>query len=188
MLGAARYRPGKEAHMTNFRRYYVPDSIVFITQVIYDRTPICGKDQHLQLLLSTLREVKRLHPFSMLAYVFLLDHFHLLIRPAGDCTFSAVMHSLKSNFTHAYKQSLGITGAMHFWQRRFWDHLIRSEEDFGRHLDYIHYNPVKHGLVPKPEQWAHSSFLQWKERGIYEDEWGWKAPEWLAENDWRHAD
>jgi putative transposase len=66
---------------------------------------------------------------------------------------------------------------MQFWQKRFWDHVIRDEVDFQRHLDYIHYNPVKHGLVIKPEDWAHSSFSAWKERDAYPDGWGWSEPQ-----------
>jgi putative transposase len=81
----------------NFRRYYVPNAIVFITQVVQDRAPIFGEEKHLELLRSTLRRVKELHPFSMLGYVFLPDHFHLMIKPTGSSTFSQIMHSLKPN-------------------------------------------------------------------------------------------
>lgn len=167
----------------DFRRYYIPNAIVFITQIVQDREPIFRNEDHVELLRSTLRRVKELHPFSMLGYVFLPDHFHLLIKPNGGSTFSQIMHSLKPNFTKAYKRTMGITGGMKFWQKRFWDHVIRDEMDFQRHLDYIHYNPVKHGLVTKPEDWAHSSFLVWKERGAYPDGWGWGVPHSLAEFD-----
>jgi putative transposase len=161
----------------NFRRYYVPNSIVFITQVVQDRKPVFRNEAHLELLRSTLRRVKELHPFSMLGYAFLPDHFHLLIKPTGDSNFSRIMHSLKPNFTKAYKRAIGITGSMKFWQKRFWDHIIRDEVDLRRHLDYVHYNPVKHGLVTKPEDWVHSSFLTWKKRGAYPDGWGWSEPQ-----------
>ncbi len=115
----------------------------------------------------------------MLGYVFLPDHLHLLMRPTGDSNFSQIMHSLKPNFTKAYKQSRGIKDSLSLWQRRFWDHVIRDPEDLERHLDYIHYNPVKHGLVTRPETWSQSSFLVWKERGAYPDQWGWSVPESL---------
>src|SRR5581483_1079711 len=58
------------------------------------------------------------------------------------------------------------------WQRRFWEHTIRDEDDLKAHLDYIHYNPVKHGLVTCPHAWRYSSFLRWVERGEYEIGWG----------------
>jgi putative transposase len=87
------------------------------------------------------------------------------------------MHSLKPNFTKAYKQATGVTGPMKFWQKRFYDHIIRDETDLHHHFDYIHFNPVKHGLVTKPEDWPHSSFLAWKERGAYPEQWGWQIPD-----------
>ncbi len=161
----------------NFRRYYVPDAVVFITQVVEDRYPAFNNEAYLNLLRVTLRQVKVLHPFSMLGYVFLPDHFHLLIRPTGESNFSQIMHSLKPNFTKAYKQAIGVSGSMKFWQKRFHDHIIRNETDLHHHLDYIHFNPVKHGLVTKPEDWPHSSFLTWQERGAYPDQWGWQTPD-----------
>jgi putative transposase len=167
--------------MTNLRRYYIPNAIVFITQVVRDRQPIFRDKGHIDLLRTTLRRVKELHPFSMVGYVFLPDHFHMLIRPTGSSTYSQIMHSLKPNFTKAYKQAIGLDGKMGFWQRRFWDHIIRDERDLHLHLDYIHYNPVKHGLVSKPEDWTHSSFSIWKQRDVYPDEWGWSEPQSLQE-------
>ncbi|MGD1996805.1 MAG: transposase [Anaerolineae bacterium] len=164
----------------NFHRYYVPGAIVFITQVVQHREPVFQNRDCLELLLVTLRRVKTLHPFSMLGYVFLPDHFHLLIKPTGKSNFSQIMHSLKPNFTKAYKRMMGITGPVKFWQKRFWDHIIRDEAELRRTLDYVHYNPVKHGLATRPEDWKHSSFSVWRERGAYPDGWGWSAPQSLA--------
>lgn len=146
--------------MTNIRRYYIPDSMVFITQVVQGRNPIFRNIQHLHLLRETMHQAQEMYPFVMLAFVFLPDHFHLLLKPAAGVTHTQIMHSIKPNFTKAYKMAIGVTGPMKFWQKRYWDHLIRDEEDFENHLHYIHYNPVKHGLVGKPEDWPHSSFLQ----------------------------
>jgi REP-associated tyrosine transposase len=172
----------------DFRRYYIPNAIVFITQVVQDREPVFQNDAHLELLRSTLRMVKDLHPFSMLAYVFLPDHFHLLLKPTGQSNFSQIMHSLKPNFTKAYKQVVGVAGSMKFWQKRFWDHVIRDVSDFQRHLDYIHYNPVKHGWTARPEDWPHSSLIQWKNKGAYPEQWGWSLPETIAGFDWGEAE
>lgn len=160
----------------NFRRYYVPNALVFITQVVQDREPVFQDQDYLELLLSTLRTVKQLHPFSMLGYVFLPEHFHILIKPTGNSNFSHIMHSLKPNFTKAYKEATGRTQSLKFWQKRFWDHIIRDETEFERVLDYIHYNPVKHKRVTRPEDWKYSSFLAWRERGAYPEEWGWSTP------------
>ena len=172
----------------NIRRYYVPDAIVFLTQVVDGRQPIFQHRQHLDLLRAVLHNVKEIHPFQMLAYVFLPEHFHLLIRPSDASTFSDIMHSLKRNFTLEYKASLSIKGKMRFWQKGFWDHVIRDEDDFSNHLDYIHYNPVKHGLVTHPEDRPHSSFLDWKQRGAYPDQWGWSLPESINLIDWHDAE
>ena len=172
----------------NFRRYYVPNAIVFITQVVQDRYPAFKDETLLELLRSTLRTVRELHPFSMLGYVFLPDHFHLLVRPSGDSNFSQIMHSLKPAFTKAYKQRIGLNGSMKFWQKRFWDHIIRDEADLERHLDHIHYNPVKHGLIARPEDWMPSSFVEWRKRGAYPDEWGWVEPLSVSGRDWADSE
>ena len=106
------------------------------------------------------------------------------VRPTGGSNFSDIMHSLKPNFTKEYKQLIGVSGRMNFWQKGFWDHVIRNESDFQRHLDYIHYNPVHHALADKPESWPHSSFPAWQQRRAYPERWGWATPNSLAAYDW----
>jgi len=162
----------------NFRRYYIPGSAVFITQVVQGHEPVFRDPQYVDLLLEILRNVKELHPFIMLGYVVLPDHFHLLIQPTGHSNFSDVMHSLKSNFTKAYKKKLGLspTQSMKFWQKRFWDHVIRDDKDFENHLHYIHYNPVKHGYVQDLRDWKDSSYVEWENRGLYPPTFGWDEP------------
>ena len=163
-----------------FRRQYAPGAAVFITQVIAYRIPIFRDDELVDLLRAVLHEAQARYPFRMLAYVFLPDHFHLLIRPRPDITHSQIMHSVKPNFTKLYKQRISFTGVgMRFWQARYYDHVIRDEEDFAHHLDYIHYNPVRHGYVSRPELWRHSSFGHWQQRGYYPERWGWSLPDSL---------
>jgi putative transposase len=58
------------------------------------------------------------------------------------------------------------------WQRRFWEHQIRDEQDYRAHVEYIHFNPVKHGLATRPGDWHCSSFKRWVARGLYEEDWG----------------
>jgi putative transposase len=77
--------------LMNFRRYYIPGSAIFITQVVQNREPIFHNPQNIVLLREILRNVKELHPFVMLGYVFLLDHFHLIIQPIGESNFSGIM-------------------------------------------------------------------------------------------------
>jgi putative transposase len=162
----------------NFRRYYIPGSTVFITQVVQDREPIFRNPDYLALLKTILRNVRELHPFIMLGYVFLFDHFHLLIQPTGESNFSSIMHSLKFNFTREYKKMIGLapSQSMKFWQKRFWDHVIRDDRDFENHLHYIHLNPVKHGYVKDPRDWKESSYTEWEKRGLYPSAFGWDEP------------
>ena len=161
----------------NFRRYYIPGSAVFLTQVVEGREFVFSDENLIELLLQTLRNVKQLHPFTMLGYVFLPEHFHLLIQVSGG-NFSEVMHSLKPNFTKAYKSVLGLSpgDSMKFWQKRFWDHIIRDDRDFENHLHYIHYNPVKHGYVSDPRAWKYSSYFEWENRGLYPPAFKWDGP------------
>ena len=162
----------------NFRRYYIPNSVVFLTQVVENREPIFKDENHIKLLLEVLRKVKEIHPFTMLGYVFLSDHFHLLIQLTAEHNFSQIMQSLKPNFTKEYKKRLGFStsDSMKFWQKRFWDHVIRNEHDLENHLHYIHYNPVKHGYVSDPSAWKHSSYHEWTKRGLYPVPLEWNEP------------
>ncbi len=162
----------------NFRRYYIPGSAVFITQVVQDCAPFFGDPNRLDLLLEILHNVMELHPFILLGSVFLFDHFHMIIQPTGESNFSDIMHSLKPNFTREYKKSLGIPSSqtLKFWQKRFWDHVIRDDRDFENHLHYIHFNPVKHGYVRDSRDWKFSSYIEWEERGLYPPAFKWEEP------------
>ena len=160
----------------NIRRYYFPEQIVFITQIVKDRKRVFEDHESVLLLKNVLRNVNEFHPFSMLGYVFMPDHFHLLFKPKGESNFSQIMHSIKRNFTKAYKEKFQISESLNLWQPRFWDHVIRDEVDLKNHLHYIHFNPVTHGYVKDPKDWQHSSFHSWQERGLYEECKMWVEP------------
>ena len=162
----------------NFRRYYIPGSAVFITQVVEDRRPIFRDPCRTQLLHEILNNVRQLHPFILLAHSFLPDHFHMIIQPTGTSNFSDIMHSLKPNFTREFKKSAGLSSStsLKFWQKRFWDHVIRDDRDLENHLHYIHYNPVKHGVVKDPRDWKYSSYVEWEQRGLYPPAFRWEEP------------
>jgi len=159
----------------NIRRYY--GQIVFITQIVTDRKPIFANPEMANLFKEVLRNVKLIHPFKMLAYVILPDHFHILIIPSDQCNFSKIMHSLKLNFTKTYKVKTNFTGTLNFWQKRFWDHVIRDETDLENHIHYIHNNPVKHGYVKEMYEWLESSYSIWKKRGLYDGFDDWNEPQ-----------
>lgn len=155
----------------DIRRYYIPEAVYFITSVTKNRKRLFGEYENVKLLWDTLRRVEEYYAHELQAFVLLPDHFHFMIRPFG-CSFSKLFQSLHRNFTLKYKTLYSIKTNLRLWQHRFWDHVIRDEKDWQFHLNYIHYNPVKHGFVPKPEDWNHSSFLEWVKRGAYTIGWG----------------
>ena len=162
-------------------RYDANGAPVFITQVTANRLPIFDDPFAVELLLDTLRNAKVLHPFQMKAYAFLPDHFHMIIQTIEPETVGTVMHSLKPVFTRVYRAATHADGAAPVWQERFWDHIIRNQSDFNSHVDYVHYNPVRHGYVAIPEAWPHSSFLEWQRRGYYEADWGHAVPKTIEQ-------
>lgn len=101
----------------------------------------------------------------------------MMTLPQGDANFSSRLSLIKRRFTTAVLKS-GIipkrrsNGEIALWQRRFWEHTIRNEEDFERHVDYIHFNPVKHGLVTRISDWPYSSFHRYVRLGILPADWG----------------
>ena len=123
------------------------------------------------LLLSVMREVKASSGFTMHAYVIIDNHFHWVITPRGQ-DFSTIMQSVKLRFTHRVKRAMGVLTPKRLWQRRFWDHVIRDADDLHRHMDYIHYNPVKHGCVSKPVDYTWSSLSACAQKGNYTTNWG----------------
>ena len=171
--------------MPNFRRYYIPNAIVFITCVTQDRAPFLRAEADIKLFSETLRNVQQIHPFRLLAYVILPDHFHWLMRVEKESgNFSDILQSIKRNFTLNYKDAHPIPTPMKLWQSRFWDHIIRDEKDLERHFDYIHWNPVKHGYIHYPEDWLHSTYAHWLKLGYYGLEWGrGEEPSGIAEMD-----
>jgi len=154
--------------MPDYRRYYIPNGIVFITTVTKNREPFLKHDEDIATFMDTLRQVQQIHPFNLLAYVILPDHYHCILNPGNSIgDFSIILRSIKWNYTRNYKKAHHLSTSLSLWQRGFWDHVIRNEQDLMHHLDYIHWNPVKHGLAKSPERWKHSSFPFWYERDYY---------------------
>jgi putative transposase len=158
--------------MTNIRRYRPVGHPVFITAVCQGRAPVLAPAVEKERLLAAMREVKSEMPFHLLAYVILDDHFHWIIRPEAESNFSRILQSIKLRYTHRHKQAHGIIRSASLWQRRFWDHIIRAPDDLHRHMDYVHYNPVKHGYAAAPSAYPWSSFAVHVERGRYPLNWG----------------
>jgi putative transposase len=105
---------------------------------------------------------------DLFAWVILPDHFHCII-DCRDKNISNIMHNFKITFSRNYRDMYA-PGKV--WQDRFWDHIMRNQEDMNRHLDYIHYNPVKHGLVNDPFLYENSSLKKFYQNGYYQRDWG----------------
>ncbi len=137
---------------------------------------------------------RRPGPVALEAEVILPDHIHLLCTlPEGDADYPTRLRLIKTAFTRSFlaggdgaarARSRIARGEQTVWQRRYWEHTIRDERDFQAHLDYIHSNPVKHGLVAAARDWPYSTFLMWVERGVYDPRWGADEmpplPEWAG--------
>jgi putative transposase len=135
--------------------------------------PYSPTDEQLELLRQAFRAVMRARPLHVDAMVILPDHLHCLWRlPPGDADYSGRWREIKKHVSRHMAPQYDLP----IWQRRFWEHTIRDEVDWHRHMDYIHYNPVKHGLVARPADWPWSSFRATVAKGWYEPDWGSNPP------------
>lgn len=162
--------------MVNYRRNFVPGGTYFFTVALHDRKSN-QLTQSIQLLRQSFRDAIRAKPFRIDAVVILPDHLHTIwTLPQNDWDYPARWKAIKSNFSHRLSKS-GILvgkrqdGSMLIWQRRYWEHTIRGEEDLARHIDYIHINPVKHGLVKQVADWPFSSFYRYVKQGLLPGNW-----------------
>jgi putative transposase len=160
-----------------YRRIRLPGETYFFTLVTFQRQSIFHDEIAVDVLRSAFRDVMKRMPFHIDAIVVLPDHIHCLwTLPEGDADYSMRWRLIKRNFTRncpvEYQQAQSMArlrkGEKAVWQRRFWEHLIRDEADFSRHYDYIHFNPVRHGLVEKPQDWPYSSFHRAVKQGYYQ--------------------
>ncbi|MBE9107826.1 transposase [Nodosilinea sp. LEGE 07298] len=164
-----------------YRRAQTLGATYFFTVVTYNRQPLFHHDETIALLRKAFHIVKAEYPFTIDAIVILPDHIHSIwTLPEGDADFSSRWKRIKAWFSlrcpEAYKQQQSISrlrkGEQAIWQRRFWEHQIRNEADFRQHVDYIHYNPVKHNLVNRPLDWPYSSFHRYVADRAYPADWG----------------
>ena len=164
--------------MTEYRRAKVAGATYFFTVNCARR-----QDNHLlvnciDLLGHTFRKIKNAHPFEIDAIVVLPDHLHCIwTLPEGDSDYKTRWALIKAGFSRGIppgesrSRSRVKRGERGIWQRRYWEHLIRDDRDFRHHVDYIHWNPVKHGWVSRVRDWPHSSFHGYVRRGIVPVDW-----------------
>jgi len=153
----------------------IKEGFYFITSHTLDFKPIFKDKKLLKVLLSSFKKVKNSLNFSLYAYVFLLNHFHVILQTTKKYDLSYIMFRLKGFSSREINKKRRIKGKS-IWQDRYYDHIIRNERDFEKHFDYIHYNPKKHKLVNKPENWKWSSYRYFLKKGNYEIRWGYTEP------------
>lgn len=166
--------------MVDYRRAKVAGGCFFFTVTLVERDATWLTD-HAEHLGNCFRAVRQRHPFVMDACVVLPDHLHCIwTLPEGDADFSVRWFLIKSKFSRGLEKgerqrdSRVRRGERGIWQRRFWEHVIRDEQDYRNHVDYIHINPVKHGLVDRAIDWPHSSIHRYVREGLCD-------PGWVAE-------
>ncbi|MGA9852016.1 MAG: transposase [Gammaproteobacteria bacterium] len=168
--------------MSEYHRLYVPNGTYFFTVVARDRQPLFSDASNTEKLHAAFHYALSRRPFEMDALVILPDHLHCLWTMTADADYSTRWQMIKTQFSRSLGRETHKNNPF-FWQKRFWEHLIRDENDFHRHLDYIHYNPVKHGYVRRPGEWRHSSFPQFVSCGFYNQNWGSSEPERMRDLD-----
>jgi putative transposase len=163
--------------MPNYRRMRVAGGTYFFTVTLLERGSWLLVE-HIDALREAVRQTRCERPFHIDGWVVLPDHFHCLITlPPGDSDFSNRIKAIKIRFVRQllateFRNNARIRKRERaIWQRRFWEHLIRNDTDYARHLDYIHRNPLKHELVSRVADWPHSTFHHYHAAGIYPVDW-----------------
>ncbi len=164
--------------MSRYRRAKIDGGIFFFTVTLADRSSDLLV-RHVDRLRRIYASVQERYPFETTAVCVLPDHLHAVWSlPPGDANFPLRWSLIKSGFSRGLakdarrapskiaKRESGI------WQRRYWEHAIRDDNDLARHVDYIHFNPVKHGYVSRARDWPHSSFHRFVTRGLLPSDWG----------------
>ena len=184
--------------MKRYRRLFVPGGTYFFTVITNRRIGIFADDAAREILKAAWKKTAEERPFETVAFCLLPDHLHCVwTLPDGDAHYPARWTAIKCLFTRMYKENGGIRsrptkgrvrrlaaqsgGYSGIWQKRYWEHVIRDETDFQKHVDYIHYNPVKHGLAKRPADWEWSTFRKYVSQGVYDNSWGESPLEWPEE-------
>lgn len=169
--------------MSQYLRCRLSGGAYFFTVVTFERAPLLTSTIGIASLRLAFRHVRRRWPFDLVAYVVLPDHLHCIWNlPHGDSNFSKRWQKLKETFTRNYLAAGGRDGTTTssrakrqeraLWQRRFWEHYCRDEADLKHHVDYIHWNPVKHGQACRAQDYRWSSFHRYVKLGEYDCDWG----------------
>ncbi len=165
--------------MPDYRRAWHPGGTYFFTLTLLERH---GNDlliRNIELLRAVVNSVRQRHPFRIHSWVVLPEHLHCVIElPPDDADYATRWRLIKTEFSKALPHAERLSavrvrrGERGIWQRRYWEHAIRDERDYQAHMDYVHINPVKHGLVGRVLDWPYSTFHTLVANGVYPDNWG----------------
>ncbi len=173
--------------MPEYRRWYVPGGTYFFTLVTFERLNFLASDLARPLLRRAIDEVRSEMSFQVVSWVLLPDHLHTVwTLPPGDSDYSERWKRIKGTFSKSYLAEGGAEGVRNrsrrrhreaaIWQRRFWEHTVEDENDLLAFVDYVHWNPVKHGQVSRARDWPWSTFHRFVEAGHYTMDWGGTDP------------
>lgn len=155
----------------DYKRIFIENSLIFITVVTKDRKNILI--DNISFLRKSFKLAKEKYKFEIIAIVINPNHFHMIIKPDKIEEYPKIIGFIKSSFTKLskIKYTLSINNReANIWQRRYWEHTIINENDLHRHLDYIHFNSMKHYSIP-PKEWKYSTFKKYVNKGVYELDW-----------------
>jgi putative transposase len=161
--------------MVQYRRNLLKSGTYFFTVTLINRHSNILVE-HIDLLRESIKATKQRHPFEIIAWVVMPDHLHAVWQlPADDCDYSGRWRAIKSHFVRALKKRIPVAMRQDrsalVWQRRFWEHTVKDEDDLRNCVDYCYINPVKHGLVKAVTDWPYSSFHRDVKRSIYSASW-----------------
>jgi len=164
--------------MPDYRRAWHPGGTYFFTVNLLQRRGNDLLTRHIELLRTVVKSVRQRHPFRIHGWVVLPEHLHCVIElPPDDANYATRWRLIKMGFSKALPRTERLSavrvrrGERGIWQRRYWEHLIRDERDYRAHMDYVHINPVKHGLVGCVADWPYSTFRHMVEAGVYPVNW-----------------
>lgn len=163
----------------NYRRVFVPNTYLHIIITSYERKPVFINN--INILRTAFKNTMHLYKYEIIAICVLPDHIHLILHPDDINNYPKIISSIKHYFSRNVGQvcptdelKLGYKNKREkgIFQRRYWEHTIRDEEELNNQINYIHYNPVKHGYVQNVISWKYSSFHKFVKQGLYEESWG----------------
>jgi putative transposase len=162
----------------NYRRIWHHGGTYFFTVNLLQRRDNTLLIDHVQEFRDAVKKVKSKYPFKIHAWVILPEHMHCILElPQEDADYASRWRLMKSYFSKSianteYKSEVRIKRKERgVWQRRYWAHLITDEKDYRAHMDYVHINPLKHGLVENVKDWQYSTFHRYVLLGVYPQNW-----------------